>query len=107
MEAAVREAGALPATIGILDGKIVVGLKAEQIARLADADEVTKVSSSDLSAVFASGRLGATTVAGGGFVGAGTAGLSLAWGGVVRVPRGARARAIEFVRVHAGGAERV
>src|SRR5262249_9189254 len=50
MEAAVREGGATPATIGILEGKIVVGLRAEEIARLADASEVAKASSADLSA---------------------------------------------------------
>jgi pseudouridylate synthase len=64
MEAAVREAGAAPATIGILDGQIIVGLTTEQIARIADDRDVAKVSSSDLSAVLASGRGGATTVAG-------------------------------------------
>src|ERR1700685_2412813 len=64
MEAAVREAGATPATIGILDGQIVVGLTSEQIALLAEARDVAKVSNSDLSAVLASGRPGATTVAG-------------------------------------------
>ena len=64
MEAAVREAGALPATIGIVDGKIMVGLDAEEIARLADSADVAKVSSADFSAVLAGGGLGATTVAG-------------------------------------------
>jgi len=64
MEAGVREGGATPATIGILNGKIVVGLRAEEIARLADASDVAKASSADLSAVLASGRIGATTVAG-------------------------------------------
>jgi pseudouridine-5'-phosphate glycosidase len=64
MEAAVREAGAMPATVGILDGKIVVGLNAEQIARIADSGDVAKVSSADISAVLATRRLGATTVAG-------------------------------------------
>jgi pseudouridylate synthase len=64
MEAAVREAGALPATIGIVDGKIVVGLSAEQIGRIADSADVAKVSSADFAAVLTSGRLGATTVAG-------------------------------------------
>jgi pseudouridylate synthase len=64
MEAAVREAGALPATIGILGGKIVVGLTAEQLGKLADTDGVAKVSSADFAAVLTSGRLGATTVAG-------------------------------------------
>ena len=78
MEAAVREAGALPATIGLLDGKIVVGLSTEQIARIADASDVAKVSSSDISAVLASGRLGATTVAGTAYVAA-RAGIQIAW----------------------------
>jgi len=64
MEAAVRDAGATPATIGILDGKMVVGLTNEQIAFLAEAQDVAKVSRSDISAVLASGRPGATTVAG-------------------------------------------
>jgi pseudouridine-5'-phosphate glycosidase len=64
MEAVVREAGATPATIGILDGKMVVGMTNEQIAFLAEAQDVAKVSRSDISAVLASGRPGATTVAG-------------------------------------------
>ena len=56
MEAVVREAGATPATIGILDGKMVVGMTNEQIAFLAEAQDVAKVSRSDISAVLASGR---------------------------------------------------
>jgi pseudouridylate synthase len=64
MEVVVRETGATPATIGILDGKMVVGLTNEQIAFLAEAQDVAKVSRSDLSAVLASGHPGATTVAG-------------------------------------------
>lgn len=55
MEAVVREAGATPATIGILDGKMVVGLTDQQIAFLAEAQGVAKVSRSDVSAVLASG----------------------------------------------------
>jgi pseudouridylate synthase len=88
MEAAVRESGATPATIGILDGKIVVGLKAEQIARLADASDVAKVSSSDLSAVLASGRAGATTVAGTVFVAARAGIRVMATGGIGGAHRG-------------------
>jgi pseudouridylate synthase len=64
MEAAVREAGATPATIGILNGQIVVGLSSEQLAFLSEAESVAKVSRADLAAVLASGRPGATTVAG-------------------------------------------
>ncbi len=88
MEAAVREAGATPATIGILDGQLVVGLTNEQIALLAEADDVAKVSSSDLSAVLASGRPGATTVAGTLFIAA-RAGINImATGGIGGVHRG-------------------
>jgi pseudouridine-5'-phosphate glycosidase len=64
MEAAVREAGATPATIGVLNGQIVVGLSSEQLAFLSEAESVAKVSRADLAAVLASGRPGATTVAG-------------------------------------------
>jgi len=88
MEAAVRETGASPATIGILDGKVVVGLKAEQIARLADATDVAKVSSSDLSAVLTSGRIGATTVAGTVFVAARAGIRVMATGGIGGAHRG-------------------
>jgi pseudouridylate synthase len=63
MEAAVRAAGALPATIAVLDGQLVVGLTERQIAYIAETANVAKASSSDLSALLASGRLGATTVA--------------------------------------------
>jgi pseudouridine-5'-phosphate glycosidase len=88
MEAAVREAGATPATIGILDGQIIVGLTSEQIALLADARDVAKVSSSDLSAVLASGRPGATTVAGTVFI-ASRAGINMvATGGIGGAHRG-------------------
>jgi pseudouridine-5'-phosphate glycosidase len=64
MEENVRQAGARPATIGILSGKLIVGLSPEEIACLSEADEVAKVSRADLAAVLASGWPGATTVAG-------------------------------------------
>jgi pseudouridine-5'-phosphate glycosidase len=63
MEAAVREAGAIPATVGVLNGQLVVGLSPEQVAFLSEAENVAKVSRADLAAVLASGRPGATTVA--------------------------------------------
>ncbi len=88
MEAAVREAGATPATIGILESKMVVGLSSEEIAFLADAKEVAKVSRSDIAAVLASGRPGATTVAGTMFIAA-CAGIRIfATGGIGGVHRG-------------------
>jgi pseudouridylate synthase len=64
MEAAVRDAGATPATVGVLNGQLIVGLFPEQIAFLSEAESVAKVSRADLAAVLASGTPGATTVAG-------------------------------------------
>ncbi|MFQ5774912.1 MAG: pseudouridine-5'-phosphate glycosidase [Kiloniellaceae bacterium] len=63
MDAAVRAAGAVPATIGVLDGKVRVGLDAGEIARFATAKDVAKVSRRDLAAVLAGKACGATTVA--------------------------------------------
>ena len=63
MEAAVRSEGAVPATVGLLHGRLVVGLKGEEIELLANTDEVHKVSRRDLSAVLQSRKPGATTVA--------------------------------------------
>src|SRR5438094_127427 len=88
MEAAVREAGATPATIGILDGKMVVGLTNDQIAFLAEAQDVAKVSRCDVCAILASGRPGATTVAGTMFIAARADIHVFATGGIGGVHRG-------------------
>jgi pseudouridylate synthase len=61
-EAAIREAGGVPAAIGVLDGRLKVGLKDEELQRLASGGAV-KVSSRDLGPAIAGNRLGATTVA--------------------------------------------
>jgi pseudouridine-5'-phosphate glycosidase len=88
MEAAVREAGATPATVGVLNGQLVVGLSPEQIAFLSEAESVAKVSRADLAAVLASGKPGATTVAGT-MIAAEMAGIRiLATGGIGGVHRG-------------------
>jgi pseudouridine-5'-phosphate glycosidase len=88
MEAAVREAGATPATVGVLNGQLVVGLSAQQIAFLSEAQNVAKASRADLAAVLASGRPGATTVAAT-MIAAGMAGIHvLATGGIGGVHRG-------------------
>ncbi|MEN8375536.1 MAG: pseudouridine-5'-phosphate glycosidase [Gemmatimonadota bacterium] len=63
LEAAVREEGAEPRTIGIIGGEVVVGLDEAQIRRLGANDEVRKVSTRDLPVVAARGMDGATTVA--------------------------------------------
>jgi pseudouridine-5'-phosphate glycosidase len=62
LEVAVREAGATPATIGILAGAVRVGLSSGELASLA-ASDAAKVNPGNLAAVVASGRAGSTTVA--------------------------------------------
>jgi pseudouridine-5'-phosphate glycosidase len=64
MEDTIRANGATPATIGIFDGKIVVGLSADEIARLGTEKDVQKVSRRDLAITLATKQTGATTVAG-------------------------------------------
>ena len=63
MDAAVREAGALPATIGLLDGALRVGLTTAELDRLARTPEVAKLNLGNLAAHAAAGRSGSTTVA--------------------------------------------
>ncbi|MEU8333286.1 pseudouridine-5'-phosphate glycosidase [Micromonospora sp. NPDC048839] len=63
IEQAVRDAGAVPATIGMIGGKLVVGLDDAQLTRLATVDGVTKLSVRDLAVAAATGVDGATTVA--------------------------------------------
>lgn len=88
MEAAVRRNGALPATIAVLDGQLVVGLTAEQIGFIAKADQVAKASSSDLAAILASRQTGATTVAATVYIAA-RAGINIvATGGIGGAHRG-------------------
>ncbi len=64
IEAVVREAGAVPATIAILAGQVTVGLTGEQLDYLGSAEEVRKCSRRDLPLVVARREDGATTVAG-------------------------------------------
>jgi pseudouridine-5'-phosphate glycosidase len=60
----VRDRGAVPATIAIIDGVVRVGLDDASIDRLANDDDVRKVGGRDLATCAVSGRCGATTVAG-------------------------------------------
>ena len=62
-EESVRAAGAIPATIALMDGEIRVGLRPEELERIA-LEHPRKVSPRDLAATLADGALGATTVAG-------------------------------------------
>lgn len=67
METAVREGGAIPATIGIIAGQIIIGLSVEQMTQLglqAGQDSIRKCSRRDLPLVTALKQDGSTTVAG-------------------------------------------
>lgn len=63
LETIVREAGATPATLGIVDGVPTVGLSEQEIRRFGRAPDVVKASVRDLGAAVALGRTAATTVA--------------------------------------------
>ncbi|WP_286759802.1 MULTISPECIES: pseudouridine-5'-phosphate glycosidase [Sulfitobacter] len=63
VEADVREAGAIPATIAVIDGRLHIGLEDEELTALAQAKNVAKLSRADMAACIATGGTGATTVA--------------------------------------------
>ena len=64
-EAAVRSEKAIAATVGVLDGQVVVGLDADELERFGEAGAgARKAGPRDLAACVASGELGATTVGG-------------------------------------------
>jgi pseudouridine-5'-phosphate glycosidase len=82
MEEAVRAEGAAPATIAVMDGKLQTGLSATQLQKLANADDVIKVSLRDFATALVQNKPGGTTVAGTMFV-AHQAGISVfATGGI-------------------------
>ena len=87
-EAAIRSAGVIPATVGIISGQIVVGLDADQLELLAMSENVRKVSRRDFGIVLAQKEHGATTVAGT-MIAAHMAGIRVfATGGIGGVHRG-------------------
>lgn len=89
MEATIRAEGAIPATIGIFDGKVKIGLTPDEITHLGTAKDVQKVSRRDLAITIATRRVGATTVAGS-MLCARMAGIRFfATGGIGGVHRGA------------------
>jgi pseudouridine-5'-phosphate glycosidase len=63
LEEVVRRGGAVPATIGVLDGRVRVGLTKTELERLAAAAGVAKLNLSNLASHLASGAPGSTTVA--------------------------------------------
>ena len=63
VEQIIRAAGAVPATIAVLNGKIRIGLSDAELTLLGQSPEAMKVSRRDLPHALASGKIGATTVA--------------------------------------------
>lgn len=63
VEQLIRDNGAVPATIALMNGKIKIGLESEELNLLANSDNVAKVSRRDLAEIIATKRIGATTVA--------------------------------------------
>ncbi|HVG96914.1 MAG TPA: pseudouridine-5'-phosphate glycosidase, partial [Chloroflexota bacterium] len=89
-ERAVRQEGAVPATVGVVGGVPTVGLDGAALERLATRGDVAKLSARDLAPAVALGLDGATTVAGTAVLAA-RAGVRLfATGGLGGVHRGAR-----------------
>ena len=89
VETIVREHGATPATIAILDGVVHIGLTDEQLIAIANRDDISKASSCDLAILVASKKSAATTVAATAHLAA-MAGIKVfATGGLGGVHRGA------------------
>ncbi len=89
VEATVRDNGAVPATIAVIDGVLHIGLDHEAIDRLAQASDVMKLSRADLAVAMSRGVTGSTTVAAT-MMAAARAGIKVfATGGIGGVHRGA------------------
>ncbi len=89
MEAEVTGAGAVPATIGILDGRVRVGMSAGELERLAATPQVPKLNLSNFAAALVARGTGSTTVAAT-LLAAHHAGIGVfATGGIGGVHRGA------------------
>lgn len=63
VEGDIRDAGAVPATIAVMDGTLHVGLTDAELETLAQSQNVAKLSRADMAACIATGGTGATTVA--------------------------------------------
>ena len=87
LEGEVRQGGATPATVGLIEGKVHIGLSQAELEFLANADGVRKVSRRDFGVAIARGESGGTTVAGT-LIAAAAAGLQVfATGGIGGVHR--------------------
>ena len=89
VEQTIRDAGATPATIAVMEGRIHIGLSDATLDALGQARDVMKVSRADLAVCLTSGKTGATTVAAT-MIAAHLAGIAVfATGGIGGVHRGA------------------
>ena len=89
VEQAIRDRGAVPATIAVMDGKLHIGLDDEQLDALAKHDNVMKLSRADFAYAFSEGQTGSTTVAAT-MIAARLAGIDVfATGGIGGVHKGA------------------
>jgi len=89
VEQMVREHGASPATIAVIDGVLTIGIDDLQLEQLAQAEQVAKLSTADLPASLVKGNQGSTTVAAT-MVAAAHAGIRVfATGGIGGVHQGA------------------
>ncbi len=89
VEQDIRDAGAVPATMAVIDGVLHVGLEPDQLQALGQAKGVAKISRADMPACIATGGTGATTVAAT-MIAARLAGISVfATGGIGGVHKGA------------------
>lgn len=89
VEEIIRGKGAVPATIGIINGKLIAGLTSEEIDYMGKTSGIAKVSRRDIPYIVSSGKDGATTVASTMII-AGMAGIKVfATGGIGGVHRGA------------------
>jgi len=88
-EAIVRNGGAVPATIALLDGKILIGLEPQELEAIANRDDISKASIRDLAIIVSQNKSAATTVAATAHIAA-VAGIKVfATGGLGGVHRGA------------------
>lgn len=90
IEAAVRAAGAVPATCGVIAGELRVGLDEAELVHFANSQEIYKLSSRDLPLAIARRLDGATTVAATVSMAAAAGVEVMATGGIGGVHRGAR-----------------
>ena len=89
VEEVIRDAGATPATMAVMDGRLKIGLEPDDLGALGQMKGAAKLSRGDLAACLASGQTGATTVAAT-MIAAHLAGIEVfATGGIGGVHRGA------------------